>query len=425
MTVPIPWRYWGRGAQEGFQPERTSLRLIASENVNADPWSLPQVLSFLNEKKIKYRLSSFSSAYAEMELEHELSRLGMGLLEGIPIEVSGKGVILAIIPAALALHPRDLSNLFAPSEVRFLTPSEICQRFSFKHPTNIIPPLGDLFGLESFLSPLIEQLHTMGFLVDSRSTLITLEASEFRRIVYNASAIQIPTRSKYRGIARPGRKPFKRCILGVSLDSPEFYSAKLITITDWIRQHYADCEVMLGDGIHRITLQLDSGDNATSAGENEALERSKWLARDFAYSNLSVFNLRESTCRFHFVFCSEIQKGHDYLTYYSQLLALFGENRKFQNSVEAFASAFLSRKSSRQERSKQHVELSCQYLLEELAVICCLAQASPCAFIYPGSLTILEEIADGQHPSVPACLLQIDYVKLDLKGRRFLARSRV
>jgi tRNA-dependent cyclodipeptide synthase len=415
---------------ESHQPE--SLQLMASENVNADdPLSLSRVLSFLNEKKIKYRASYFSPSYP---IEFELSSLGLGLLEGVPIEVSGRGVVLAIIPAALAIDPRDLSALFAPSQVRFLTPTEISRRFSFKQSTSTIPPLGGLFGLETFVSPLIEQRHAIGFFADSRSTLITLEAPTFHQILCNASAIPIPTRSKYRArpfstrskhrtIATPERKALKRCILGVSLESSDFYPAKLIAITNWIRRHYADCDVMMGDGVHRITLLLDSGENCTLVKETEALERSKWLARDWTYSNLSAFNVLESPCRFNFVFMAEIQKTQDYLTYYNQLLALFSDDREFQYSVEAFASAFLSRKPSRQEHSKINIELSCRYILEELAVIGCLAQSSPCAFVYPGSLTLMKEIAEGLHPSVSACLQQIDYVELHLKRRPFLSQS--
>jgi tRNA-dependent cyclodipeptide synthase len=124
--------------------------------------------------------------------------------------------------------------------------------------------------------------------------------------------------------------------------------------------------------------------------------------------------------RFDFVFSSEIQKTHDYDDYYGQLRVLFRDNKDFHNSVEAFSFEFLRRNPYRQPHSEKHLELSCQYLLEELAVICCLAQASPCTFIYPGSLTILQKIADGKHPAVPTCLSQIDYVELKLKGRKNL-----
>src|SRR5215470_10494979 len=114
---------------------------IPSETFDADGL-LPRILSFLNEKKIKYRVTRFSPSCDEREIELELSRLGMGLLEGVPVEVSGERVVLAIIPAALAIDPRDLSTLFASGKVRILNSSEISQRFSLKHSTNTIPPLG-------------------------------------------------------------------------------------------------------------------------------------------------------------------------------------------------------------------------------------------------------------------------------------------
>jgi tRNA-dependent cyclodipeptide synthase len=396
---------------ESFRSERTGLPETASRNFEADGL-LPRVLSFLDERKIKYQVTRFSPSHDQAEIERELARLGMGLLQGIPAEVPGKGLILAVIPAARRLCPDDLSKLFAQTQVRLLSPGEISRRLSFVHSTDVVPPLGDLFGLQCLLSPLVEQNHTVGFFADAGNTLITLEASEFRRAgSADASAMPIPTRSKYRAYATPGRKAFKRCILGVSLEGPEFYSAKLVAITDWIRQHHGDCDVMMGDGMYRITLQLNS-----SALEDEALERSKWLARDFVYSNLSVFNPRESSYRFNFVFCSEIQKTAGYRGYYDELCNLFRTNEGFQKSVDDFASYYLSRSPVR-EHSDAAAELSRTYLLEELAVICCLAEDSPCTFVHPKSLTILAEIAEGKHPYLPPALQQIDYVELKLKRR--------
>ena len=82
-----------------------------------------------------------------------------------------------------------------------------------------------------------------------------------------------------------------------------------------------------------------------------------------------------------------------------------------------FASDFLGCKPSRENSNEKHVDLSIRYLLEELAVISCLAEEAPCTFVYPGSLTILEEIADGKHPDLPAPLHTTDYVELKLKHR--------
>jgi len=393
--------------------------MVSARNVStANFRTLTRVRSFLNEKNAKYEVCDFSPFHTEEEIERTISRLGMGLLEAVPLHIEGEGLILAILPSSLAIDLTEFSKLLAPRQVRPLSPDEIRQRLSLGESTNVIPPLGGLFGLESFLSPLIEQQRMVGFFIDSTKTLITLESQEFRRTLCKTSLVPIPTRTKYRAYASPGRKTNERCILGVSLENADFHTTKLITITDWIRNHYADCLVMLGDGLHRITLQLDS-----NVPENEALEYSKWLARDFVYSQLSVFSVKESTYQFVFKFCSEVQDTQCYRDYYRQLQALSTDDKEFQNSIEAFSHEFLRRKPQRKEHSDTHMEMSCKYLLEELAVICCLAQDVPCTFVYPGSLTILQEIAAGRHPNVPACLLQIDYIELKLKCRQKNARN--
>jgi hypothetical protein len=226
--------------------------------------ALTEVLSFLDISRITYKVHLFSPSYTEERLEEEISRLGLGLLEAVILEIEGNGSILAITPASLTLHFDEFSKLLAPRVIRTRAASEI------RPPVSIVPPLCGLLGLENFLSPLIEKDHMIGFFVGSRLTLITLEASEFRRTLRKISAIPVPTRPKYRAYATPGRKTNEACILGVSLESTDCYTPKLITITDWIRKHYSRCLVMLGDGLHRITLQLDS-----DTTESEALEQSK------------------------------------------------------------------------------------------------------------------------------------------------------
>src|SRR6516165_10440389 len=115
----------------GRLPMGACLKAIASKDFDADRLLL-LVLSFLNDKNIKYRVTRFSPSHDKREIEHELSRLGIGLLEGVPIEVLGRGLILAVLPTALGLHLDDLSNLFEPKQVRFLTPGEFSQRCPFK-----------------------------------------------------------------------------------------------------------------------------------------------------------------------------------------------------------------------------------------------------------------------------------------------------
>jgi len=46
--------------------------------------SITDVLSFLNEKHVNYKVCHFSPSYGEEEIDQEVSRLGMGLLEAVP-----------------------------------------------------------------------------------------------------------------------------------------------------------------------------------------------------------------------------------------------------------------------------------------------------------------------------------------------------
>jgi tRNA-dependent cyclodipeptide synthase len=369
--------------------------------------SLDGVVAFLNQHSVKYTVRNFSPFHTEKEIEHESARLGLGLLQAVPIEISQTGLILAIIPSSLTIDLVQFCKLLLPATVRVLDINDSRERYP-----EIIPPLPELLGSESFLSPLIEQNLTVGFFAGSRNTLITMNTSDFCRLLSNPSAVPVPTRPKYRAYASPNRKANEHSILGVSLENDSFRTAKLITMTEWISKHYDYCNVMLGDSLHRLTLLMNS-----TASEDESLEQSKWLARDFVHSQLSTFRLVNTRCQFDFKFASEIQQTACYDHYYGKLCALASDEEGFQDSLAVFSNEFLERNPLRRENRKKHLEMSRQYLLEELAVICCLAQDYHCTFVYPGSLTILEEIAQGKHPYVPEQLLHLDYVQLQLKNR--------
>jgi len=369
------------------------------------------VVQLLDSGNIRYKLCLFSPHCAKEEFDRETSRFGLGLLEAVPVDVPGRGIVLAIIPSSLAVQMEDLARLLGVRAVRALEPAEVRERFMVDR-AKAIPPVYGLAGFETFVSPLVWRQRMVAFAVDS-TTMVTMEASEFRRTLGNASAIPVPTRLRYRAYATPGRKQNEHCILGVSLESPDFHTPKLVTMTEWIRNHFRHCTAMVGDGLYRISLQMDS-----NSRENDALEYSRWIARDFVHSQWPVFTFRESDCHFDVRFCADVLTSDScYPAYYAQVNSLFATDKAFHESCTAFAYDFLRRRPERQDNTEKNIDQSCRYLLEELAIISCLAQDGPCSFVYPGSLTILGEIAHGQHPGLPAPLLNIDYVELKLKHR--------
>jgi tRNA-dependent cyclodipeptide synthase len=374
---------------------------------------MTESLGFLDSRNAKYKICHFSPSHTEEQIESEVSRLGLGLLQAVPLDARGKGPMVAIIPSALTVQLGEFARLLEVPAVTVLGLDEIRRRYPSLDGASGFPPLQGLPDAETFLSPLIGRHRTIGFFLESANALLTLDTVEFRRIVGNVSPVPVPTRQRYRAYANPGRKANQHCILGVSLESPAFRTSKLVTMTEWIRNRYSRCTAMLGDGLYRLTLQLES-----DSRENDALEYSKWLARDYVQTQWPVFHLRESNCQFEFQFCSDVLTNDlSYPAYYAHVCSLFAKDARFQESCRAFARDFLRRRPEREASSEKHIDLSSRYLLEELAVISCLAQEGPCTFLYPGSLTILEEIADGKHPGVPAPLRTIDYIELKLKHR--------
>ena len=374
---------------------------------------MTEVLAFLDSRKARYKICHFSPSHTEEQIEREISRLGLGLLQAVLLDARGKGLVLAIIPSGLAVQLAEFAQLLEVPAVTVAARDDIRRRYPSLDPASGILPLPGLPDADIFLSPLIGRHRTIGFFLQSSKTLITMDTPEFRRTLGNVSPVPVPTRQKYRAYATPGRKANQHCILGVSLESSAFRTAKLVTITEWIRNRYSRCTAMLGDGLYRLTLQLES-----DSRENDALEYSKWLARDYVQTQWPVFNLRESNCQFDFRFCSDVLSNDPcFPAYYATVCSMFAEDAAFQESCRVFAREFLQRRPQREDTISRHTDLSIRYLLEELAVISCLAQEGPCTFVYPGSLTILEEIAEGKHPGVPAPLRTIDYIQLKLKHR--------
>ncbi len=64
------------------------------------------------------------------------------------------------------------------------------------------------------------------------------------------------------------------------------------------------------------------------------------------------------------------------------------------------------------EPSDYHIQLSSYYLLEEAACFALLVKRGFQVFIYPGTLTIFQELAEGRFPDAPDELKQLITVNI-------------
>lgn len=382
------------------------------------------IKNFLDKNQIKYTITSYSPACSIEEIEKKQAMLGLELVDSALLEINECQVIIGVFPTVMMIDIVGLQKRLAAKTVRILPLDEI-EKVLANHSSNIIVPFGEFYKLEIFLASELENLREVKFLVDSPRNLLSMSYADLLQLNNNntRAEIKIPTKSKYHVLVnkvspeseRHKIEDYDSCFLGISLENPSFSTAKLVAMTDWIANRFRNCKVLVGDSLHRLTLQINR-----RLTERQALTQALSLGKEYINTKLSVFDRRLDTCAFEFIYCSDIQRSDNYREYYKVFEDLLQKSRKFSESVNLFSLKFISRhlKANQNHIPDNNFRDICQkYLLEEIAIFSCLFESHLCPILYPGSLSIFEEIANGEHPDVPDCLKSMIYVSLKFKKR--------
>jgi tRNA-dependent cyclodipeptide synthase len=204
------------------------------------------------------------------------------------------------------------------------------------------------------------------------------------------------------------------CFLGVSLENRNFTKKRFHAIVEWAARRFDTCIVLVGDHIHRLTLQ-----SLGSLTEDVARSRAEALGRDFMRENSCTIDAYRHLSDFSYVTCTQIQASNEYAQFHAGLQDYFRSHSAFRESVEGFGRNYhrhLWERLPEQER-KRRLGLSCAYFLEEFAVFACLAKRGCKVMAYPGAFSTLAEICAGQFPGILKELQQLIVVSLQLKRR--------
>ncbi len=202
---------------------------------------------------------------------------------------------------------------------------------------------------------------------------------------------------------------YDRCILGFSLDNKNLEGERLKAVIAWINRRFKHCLVLFGDSIYKHTLQIKN-----NVDETQALEKAILLGQRIFVENKPLFEDNANACQFEYIFAQQAQQFSDYDTYNNNLWTLFNENVDFNKGVREFATYFVTRCHA---HSDKNMQLASTYLIEELAIFSCLAAKNWPVVVYPGTISIIEEIANGQYDALPKELTNQIYVSLYIKSR--------
>lgn len=193
---------------------------------------------------------------------------------------------------------------------------------------------------------------------------------------------------------------YRQCYMGISLDNPVFDGESLAALLLWAVEKFDTCLVVAGDYLRRHNEYILNGmDNlqaeksALDAGD-EFIERTKDLFDKLPEGKVRIIRWRDCLA------FDEYSKSK------AALDSLFAESDGFKAAVRKDAISFVERQTQRNRKlavsQEEAIAVSCEYLLEEIAVFSALSSKGRHVELYPGSeLEVLVEISSGKFSNIP------------------------
>lgn len=205
------------------------------------------------------------------------------------------------------------------------------------------------------------------------------------------------------------------CYLGISLETEAFCRPRLDATVNWIASHFKQCAVVVGDSVHRYTLQI-----MKELAADEAAAEAYRIGTTFLAETQDLFD--DERCKFEFVRFSELQNTPEFVSYVNQIKDTFSRNIAFAESIRRSANSFVDRRRmelrAQSVTRKRMIDLSCHYIIEEMAVFSCLVKFGWNVEVYPGTeLPVLLDIARGKYDGIPEPLKHRINIELKIIGK--------
>jgi tRNA-dependent cyclodipeptide synthase len=210
---------------------------------------------------------------------------------------------------------------------------------------------------------------------------------------------------------------YRECYMGISLDNPVFRGKSLAAMLAWALERFDSCLVVTGDYLRRHNERVMGGLNGEEAGQaalragDEFIDREKEL-----FSRLPAERVR-------LIRWKECLAFAEYESSKAALDKLFAADASFREAVQKDAVSFVARQLRKNGNlatsEEEAIAVSCEYLLEEIAVFSALSQRGRHVELYPGAeLEVLVKIANGEFSDIPAGLKERINVELKCNSNK-------
>ncbi|MBB3190669.1 aminoacyl-tRNA deacylase [Halomonas cerina] len=143
--------------------------------------SMERVRRFLDEKGVKYVIMQHSPAYTAQEVAEAVHVPGRRFAKSVMVDIDGR-LALAVLPATDQVDLDRLAKSTGAKAVALAKEETFQSRFPDCEP-GAMPPFGNLFDMEVFVSPHLAQADLIAFNAGSHTEVMQLSYDVFDRLV--------------------------------------------------------------------------------------------------------------------------------------------------------------------------------------------------------------------------------------------------
>ena len=138
--------------------------------------------AFLDSNKVKYVSLIHSPAYTAQEVAASTHITGKELAKTIIIKIDDE-FAMAVLPSNRKVVIQDLRDITGAEHITFATEDEFKKLFPDCE-VGAMPPFGNLYGLDVFVAPSLEQNEEIAFNAGTHTEVIRMAYRDFERLVH-------------------------------------------------------------------------------------------------------------------------------------------------------------------------------------------------------------------------------------------------
>ena len=143
--------------------------------------SMERVRQHLDEQNIKYSILQHSPAYTAQEVAESVHVTGRHFAKCVMVKIDGR-LAQVVLPASDQVDLKRMAHSVGATSVELAKEEEFKDSFPDCEP-GAMPPFGNLFGVEVFVSPHLTAADRIAFNAGSHTDVMQLSYDDFERLV--------------------------------------------------------------------------------------------------------------------------------------------------------------------------------------------------------------------------------------------------